>query len=488
MKFPLALLPLLFLRPISAAPSVCKCTPDHQRWKKLDWGRLNSTVSGKLIHNLPPAVSCYPGPAYDNEECAYVNSQWSNTSFQSEEPIGELPGKCKLGSSPIYSINATEPGDLAAGIAFAQKNNVRLVVRNTGHDLLGKSSGYGSLQIWLKYLQKGIQYQSKYQPSDSCSSGDWRGAAFSVTGGYVWDDVYEEAFARDLIVVGEGDPTVGVIGGYIQGGGHPPANRDFGLASDQILEAQVILADGLIVTANPRSHPDLFTAIRGGRGGTYGVVISVTTKAFPSTPVVAHTLVVFPQSTLNFDPITKYGNSSAGYQHAFAALNISLAEAQAALDPVRSKLASHPSITASVQWFEFPFYSAYYRALSGVHQSTGTPESALASRMFDKDALTSDRKALRDMIDIIAGTRGWLESMGPVIAQAIQDDITYNKYQAMRDLTPSGGSYVNEADRNSPWWKEDFYGLANYDRLVGIKGKYDPEGVFYCPTCVGSPS
>ncbi|KAL4866987.1 hypothetical protein BDV12DRAFT_187073 [Aspergillus spectabilis] len=573
------LLPLLAVSGLSAVAATrprCKCTPSANCWNVIDWETLNSTVSGKLIRNSPPAISCYPGPAYDNEECAYVNSRWSSTIFQAEEPIGysypienncpvvdqsagqlPWPGKCNLGRSPVYTINATEPDHLAAGIAFAQRNNLRLVVRNTGHDLLGKTSGYGSLQIWMRYLRQGIQHQPVYKPSILCARSDWKGAAFTVAGGYVWEDVYQEAFARNLIVVGGGDPTVGVVGGYIQGGGHSPATRDFGLASDQILEAQVIIADGSIVTANACSHADLFTAIRGGGGGTYGVVVSVTIKAFPSTPVVAHSLMIVPQSTLYLssmldaitdlyasypalsdagfsgygswsisNPTTKYGNSSAGYQHAFAALDKPLVEAKAALDPVLRELVSRRSITVSVDWFEFPSYAAYYRAMSGVHQATGVPEFSLASRMFDKNALTSNRKALRKAIGTLAGNllettinqvllvgggkvledpdlsgtnpawretylihivaRGWLEIVGPVVAKAIQTDITHNKYKAMRDLTPSTGSYLNEADRNNPWWKEDFYGLANYDRLLRIKEKYDPDGVFYCPTCVGS--
>lgn len=109
-----------------------------------------------------------------------------------------------------------------AGIAFARENNVRLVVRNTGHDLLGKcvfeswllnrinrvrSTGYGSLQIWMRYLRKGIACQEEFKPSISCSQCDWTGAALTVAGGYVWEDVYQEAFARDLIVVGGGDPV-----------------------------------------------------------------------------------------------------------------------------------------------------------------------------------------------------------------------------------------------------------------------------------------
>lgn len=306
-----------------------------------------------------------------------------------------------------------------------------------------------------------------------------------------------------------------VIGGYIQGGGHSPATRDFGLASDQILEAQVILADGTIVIANPCSHSDLFTALRGGGGGTYGVVVSVTIKAFPSKPVVAHSLVITPQSPhkLNSflsaitdiyssfpaisdsgfsgygswsvnDPTGTYANSSAGYQHAFAALDKPLPAAKAAFQPVLDKLASYESINVSIKWFEFPSYSAYYRALSGVRQPTGVPESALASRMFDKNALTSNRNALRQVIGTLAGhpkestinqvllvgggkvleqpeysganpawrktylvhivARGWLEKSGPLVGEAIKDDITYKKYQAMREFTPSMGSYLNE--------------------------------------------
>ncbi|KAL2860985.1 isoamyl alcohol oxidase [Aspergillus lucknowensis] len=551
-------------------------TPHDSCWKKINWSALNSTVSGKLIRNTPPAASCYPGSEYDKEECGYVNSQWSNTTFQSDEPIGysypidnncpvvdrsageiPWPGACGLGPSPVYTVNATEPEELAAGIAFAQENNVRLVIRNTGHDLLGKSLGYGSLQIWLRYIRKGITYQPTFKPSKGTS--DWNGAAFTVAGGYVWDEVYKEAFARDLVVVGGGDPTVGVIGGYIQGGGHSPATHDFGLASDQILEADIILADGSIVTASPSSHSDLFTAIRGGGGGTYGVVISVTIKAFPSTPVVAHSLLIVPKFSLitgpfldaitdlysafpalsdaGFsgygswslcDPVTKYGDSSAGYQHAFATMNKTLPEAKAAMEPVLTTLSSYDCVDVSVEWFEFPSYAAYYRALSGVHQATGVPEFSLASRMFDKDALTSDRDALREVVGKVAGNllettinqvllvgggkvleerefsgvnpawrktylihivaRGWLEIFGPVIAKGIQDDITYHKYAAMKEFTPSTGSYLNEADRNNPWWKEDFYGETNYDRLLTIKNKYDPNGVFYCPTCVGSTS
>jgi FAD/FMN-containing dehydrogenase len=66
------------------------------------------------------------------------------------------------------------------------------------------------------------------------------------------------------------------------------------LGADQILEAQVVLASGVIVTANACQTCDLFFAIRAGGGGTYGVVVSITAKAHPSTPIVAQVIQMAP--------------------------------------------------------------------------------------------------------------------------------------------------------------------------------------------------
>jgi hypothetical protein len=113
-------------------------------------------VSGKLIRDVPPAAPCYPGPYRNTQLCESVYAQWSNSTFQALQPVGydypvddsclpvdlaaagQTSGTCVLGPSPVYTINATDPEDLAEGIAFAKENNIRLVVRNTGHDILGK--------------------------------------------------------------------------------------------------------------------------------------------------------------------------------------------------------------------------------------------------------------------------------------------------------------------------------------------------------------
>lgn len=75
------------------------------------------------------------------------------------------------------------------------------------------------------------------------------------------------------------------MGGYIQGGGHSPMSSMYGTASDQALSFEIVTPDGRFVTADESHNTDLFWALRGGGGGTFGVVTSVTVKAYPKMPV-----------------------------------------------------------------------------------------------------------------------------------------------------------------------------------------------------------
>lgn len=70
-----------------------------------------------------------------------------------------------------------------------------------------RSTGFGSLQVWIRYLRTGIEFQQKYQPSGQCTASNWTGSAFTIGGGYTWEDVYPEAAARNVVVVGGGTPV-----------------------------------------------------------------------------------------------------------------------------------------------------------------------------------------------------------------------------------------------------------------------------------------
>lgn len=73
--------------------------------------------------------------------------------------------------------------------------------------MLYRSTGYGSLQVWIRYLRTGITFQETYRPSCAVSSSTWKGSAFVIGGGYTWEDVYSEAASRNVIVVGGGTPV-----------------------------------------------------------------------------------------------------------------------------------------------------------------------------------------------------------------------------------------------------------------------------------------
>ncbi|EGP89034.1 unnamed protein product [Zymoseptoria tritici ST99CH_1A5] len=554
-----------------AGSSRCRCVPSLPCWPSNElWNDLNTTISGQLVLNHPVAVSCYPGPAADSTECASITANYTNNDFLQQFPIGYSASNedacpvvnvstshCDIGSAPFYTVNATDGSHVSAGIDFARKYNLRLVVRNTGHDLLDRSVGFGSLQIWIRYLRTGITFHDSFRQKGS----EWTGAAVTIGGGYVWREVYAEAEKRGVVVVGGGTPSVGCLGGWMQGGGHGPPVHDFGLGADQVLQARVVLANGSLVTASPRESPDLFFAIRGGGPGTYGIVVETTIKAWPIVTAVAQTLYFAPRNSSDLDTfmtaltdlyqafpyVTQAGwsgygqwstagvlpfpNTTIGYSHTMATFNRSLSASTAAFAPTLEKLQAYngTSLTVSVAYTELPSYAAYYRAFSGIEPPAGGVGSE-SGRFLDEKALCRNRTALRETLDILAGTpeqatinvneifgapygriaadgraesvssvtpawremvinhivsRQWKLDTAPADVKSIQDDVLLVKEGALRKLAPDTGSYMNEANKLDPDYKINFYG-THYARLESIKRLLDPEGVFYCPTCVGS--
>jgi hypothetical protein len=413
------------------------------------WSSLNSTVAGNLIATTPIAISCYPGAAADPATCASVDAQWSTAAFQSNNPVGlsypvnetcppinatagQTPGSCTIGTNPRYAVNATSVAYISAAIKFATKYNIRLVIKDTGHDILGRSDGYGSLEIWIRHLRTGVKFQKAN--TCGCSSSSWSGSTFVIGGGYTWSDVYPIAQANNVVVVGGGTPSVGCLGGWMQGGGHGPASRQYGLGADQLLEATVVLSDGSVVTANACQNQDIYFAIRGGGGGTYGVVTSATVKAHPNVnvsvqhvaiaPLTSNTSSLLDAITVLFgaypslndqgyagygewtiaSPTPLFANFYAGYVHGFYTMNSTVAATTAAFAPTLAKLnAFNSSLFISVSYVSYPDYWSFYYAESGVEPPVGT-SAALGSRLFSKADVTNDPTGLRAMIGVIAGT------------------------------------------------------------------------------------
>ncbi|KAH7426686.1 hypothetical protein KP509_10G012600 [Ceratopteris richardii] len=187
---------------------------------------------------------------------------------------------CYQGAVPSYAVRATSVEDVQAAIRFANAYNLRLTIKSTGHDFLGRSTAPLSLNIWLHDL-KGLEFHDSFRP-EGCSAKVDTSTAVTAEAGVQWYDVYEEADLKNLTVVGGMSGSVSAAGGFLQGGGHSPLSPLHGLAADNVMELKVVTADGNMKVGNPCENTDLFWALRGGGGGTFGVVISATVRTYPA--------------------------------------------------------------------------------------------------------------------------------------------------------------------------------------------------------------
>ncbi|WAR20941.1 VAO15-like protein [Mya arenaria] len=167
--------------------------------------------------------------------------------------------------------------DIQKAVQFARKYNLHVTVRSSGHDYVGRSTWEGSFLISLSEMDEmEIDLSTERSPHGTVK----------VQTGLQWQEIYKELNAVGRVVVGGSAHTV-TPGGYTLGGGHSPVSRSLGYAVDNLLEAQVVLADGSIVTATENrtvivtpegdiiyhENGDLFWALRGGGGGTFGIAV-----------------------------------------------------------------------------------------------------------------------------------------------------------------------------------------------------------------------
>src|SRR5581483_7481158 len=141
-------------------------------------------------------------------------------------------------------------------------------VKGGGHSYLGGSNAPDSLLVFTRPMN-GIELHDAFVPTGTHAEPVH---AVSVGAGCIWLHVYDAVTTHGgRYVQGGGCTTVGVAG-LVQGGGFGSFSKKFGLAAASLLEAEVVTADGVRRIANACRHPDLFWALKGGGGGTFGIV------------------------------------------------------------------------------------------------------------------------------------------------------------------------------------------------------------------------
>jgi FAD/FMN-containing dehydrogenase len=171
---------------------------------------------------------------------------------------------------PALVARCANVADVIAGVNFAREHDLLLAIKGGGHNGPGLALCDGGLVLDLSAMN-GVRVDPENRTA-------------RVEGGATWGDVDHATHAFGLATPSGVISTTGV-GGLTLGGGHGYLTRKYGLTVDNLLSADIVLADGSFVTASEEEHADLFWAIRGG-GGNFGVVTSFELRLHPVDTVI----------------------------------------------------------------------------------------------------------------------------------------------------------------------------------------------------------
>jgi len=223
--------------------------------KTSGWSGLSSVIGGQVV--LPDQGSQFA-----------TAKQVFNTNYND--------------AMPAAVVVPTSAADVQKAMAFAAAHHLKVAPRGGGHSYVGASAANGTMVLDLRQLPGGINYDA--------ASGHV--TVTPATGLYAM----HEALAGAGRGVPTGTcPTVGAAG-HALGGGLGADSRHAGLLCDQLTSASVVLPGGQAVTASATNNPDLFWGLRGGGGGNFGAVTSLTFATFPTGDVDAVNLNFPPES------------------------------------------------------------------------------------------------------------------------------------------------------------------------------------------------
>ncbi|KAL6898909.1 hypothetical protein GGI43DRAFT_72493 [Trichoderma evansii] len=529
----------------ATSSSSCKCFPGDACWPSTsDWAAFNKTVDGRLIATVPLGSPCH-GDSYNATECQFLQDNWlfspvhynSSSSVMAPlfanascDPFQPENTPCTLGNYVRYAVNVSTAAHVTATLQFAAKRNIRFVIRNTGHDYNGRSTGAGALSVWTHHLKDTeiLDWDDQF----------YTGKALKVGAGIQGFEALEAAHAGNLIVVTGECPSVGLAGGYVQGAGHSALSTIYGLAADNALSYDVVTPNGTLVTATRTQNNDLYWALSGGGGGNYGVVISAVFRAHPDDVVAG---AKFAIDTTSLGDSVLYSIIDAFHAAlpaivdsgvmiiyffgpgffqvpAMTAYGKTQDEVEAILKPFITALAAL-NVTLAPTYTEFPSYYEHYQNYWGPFPAgniqVGT--DLFGGRLIPRSVLPSFSPTAQKLVELGVTFIGvglnvsnfGLDSANAVLPQwrssiveasltlpysfqvpfqdmiNTQDTITNVVQPVIEAATPNAGAYMNEADFQQPDFQDVFFG-ANYPTLLKIKQKYDPNSLLYARAGVGS--
>ncbi|MGH3005045.1 MAG: FAD-binding oxidoreductase [Gaiellaceae bacterium] len=458
----------------------------------VDWESLQRAIAGEVI--LPGS------PRYE------VVRKPTIARFQSVEPKAV--------------VQCTTPADVSATITFARRAGLHTAVRSGGHCFAGRSSTEGVV-IDVTPL----------------SSVSVEGGLARVGAGARLEALYDALDQHDLTMAAGCTSSVG-IAGLALGGGFGILGRKHGLTCDHLLRAEIVLADGRVIDCDEHHHEELFWALRGAGGGNFGVVTSFVFRTLPA-PATTGFHLIWPLAAAPALIAAWQAWAPAAPDELDATLRLT-ASADAKRPPVVNLLGAmlgteadtatllHDLVSragadpASASQWHGPYREAK-RSLVGLG-SIETDEPAASgqppqeghlygkSEFFRRPLATETIAALVNSLsrglapshlrELSFAPWGGAYNRVPTDATAfahrdelfmiehilvITPDASIGEQEAAHDWltrswtlvhpSGSGGVYPNFPDPDLVDAAHAYYG-QNYERLLQVKAKYDPDNVF----------
>jgi FAD/FMN-containing dehydrogenase len=283
----LPLLPLLIRSGVATARDAAtvvaanlrsRIRPGDPGWPlAAQWEQLKRDVGGRLLKLESPFAHCSASP-YDSI-CAKALKHLDNPFALGDNPaLTQTSGWADAWTSQpsAYAVAAENTADVVAAINFAREHRLRLVVKGGGHSYQGTSDAPDSLLVWPRHMNKVTLHDAFV--AQGCTEAPQ--PAVTIEAGAMWIDAYDAVTTKGgRYVQGGGCTTVGVAG-LVQSGGFGNFSKNWGTAAANLLEAEIITADGQVRIANAGTHPELFWGLKGGGGGSLGVVTRLTLRTF----------------------------------------------------------------------------------------------------------------------------------------------------------------------------------------------------------------
>lgn len=282
------------------------CRPGQTCWPSpQEWSQFNESIGGHLYETIPIAAPCYNSSPYYNEvTCKEVQAYYAESiprgdhfgqtywlnwescrndgcALLESNPMETLYGSCSLAGLASYYVDVHNTSDISLTLRFAKMHNIRISIKNTGHDYYGRSSVPNTLAIWTHNLDN-LKFYANFT-ANNCSAANGQNVG-ELEAGVVAGDAYRFFNQLNMDITGGYEPSVGIAGGFAQGGGIGSFTTTYGLMADNAVEFEVVTADGEIRIINQCNDPELFWAMRGGGGGTFAVLTKYRVQVYPSLP------------------------------------------------------------------------------------------------------------------------------------------------------------------------------------------------------------